>query len=105
MRDYTTLHSDTDWSKGTACSKKEYGCDWTWETIQHYTQTHIEVEKHERLCNITRIHKLKQRNMGDYVKLHVDTNDSKATAYSNKEYGCDWKCKTIQHYTQTQIQV
>jgi hypothetical protein len=35
MRDYTTLHSDTDWSKGTACSKKEYGCDWTWETIQH----------------------------------------------------------------------
>jgi hypothetical protein len=43
--------------------------------------------------------------MGDYVTLHVDTNDSKATAYSNKEYGCDWKCKTIQHYTQTQIEV
>ena len=43
--------------------------------------------------------------MGDYVKLHVDNNDSKATAYSNKEYGCDWKCKTIQHYTQTQIEV
>jgi hypothetical protein len=34
MRDYTTLHSDTDWSKGT------------WETIQHYTQTHIEVKEH-----------------------------------------------------------
>ena len=33
MRDYTTLHSDTDWSKGT------------WETIQHYTQTKIEVKK------------------------------------------------------------
>ena len=43
--------------------------------------------------------------MGDNVKLHVDTNDSKATAYSNKEYGCDWKCKIIQHYTQTQIEV
>ena len=27
MKDYTTLHSDTDWSKATACSKKEYGCD------------------------------------------------------------------------------
>jgi hypothetical protein len=42
MRDYTTLHSDTDWSKGTACSKKEYGCDWTWETIQHYTVSHVQ---------------------------------------------------------------
>ena len=38
MRDYTTLHSNTYWNKGTACSKKEYGCDWTWEIIQHYTQ-------------------------------------------------------------------
>jgi hypothetical protein len=36
MRDYTTLHSDTDWSKGT------------WETIQHYTQKQIEVKEHER---------------------------------------------------------
>ena len=24
-------------SKGTACSKKGYGCKWTWETIQLYT--------------------------------------------------------------------
>jgi hypothetical protein len=24
MRDYTILQSDTDWSKGTACSKTEY---------------------------------------------------------------------------------
>jgi hypothetical protein len=24
-------------SKGTAYSKKGYGCRWTWETIQHYT--------------------------------------------------------------------
>jgi len=23
MKDYTTLHSDTDWSEGKACSKKE----------------------------------------------------------------------------------
>ena len=105
MRDYTTLHSNTDWSKGTACSKKEYGCDWTWETIQHYTQTHIEVEEHERLCNITRRHKLKERNMRDYPTLHVDTNFSKATACSKKEYGCDWTRKTIKHYTQKQIEV
>ena len=34
MKDYTTLHSETDWSKGT------------WETIQHYTQTQIEVTEH-----------------------------------------------------------
>jgi hypothetical protein len=33
MRDYLTLHWDTNSSKGTACSKKWYGCKWTWETI------------------------------------------------------------------------
>ena len=27
MKDYLTLHLDT--SKGTACSKKGYGCTWT----------------------------------------------------------------------------
>ena len=74
MRDYTTLHSDTDWSKATACNKKdmdvtehernttlhsEYGCDWTWKTIQHYTQKQIEVKEHERLYNITLRHRLK----------------------------------------------
>jgi len=37
MRDYSTLHLDIQSSKGTACSKKRYGCKWTWETIQHYT--------------------------------------------------------------------
>jgi hypothetical protein len=37
MRDYPTLHSDTNSSKGTVCSKKGYGCKWTLETIQHYT--------------------------------------------------------------------
>jgi hypothetical protein len=59
MIDYTTLHSDTDWSKGT------------WETIQHYTQTQIEVREKlvvrknmnvnedERLSNITLRHRLK----------------------------------------------
>jgi hypothetical protein len=59
MRDYTTLHSDTDWSKGT------------WETIQHNTQTQIEVNQqpivrknmdvteHERLYNIILRHILK----------------------------------------------
>jgi hypothetical protein len=26
MRDYPTLHVDIYSSKGTACSKKEYGC-------------------------------------------------------------------------------
>ena len=26
MKDYPTLHLDKNHSKGTACSKKEYGC-------------------------------------------------------------------------------
>jgi phage-related minor tail protein len=59
MKDYTTLHSETDWSKGT------------WETIQHYTKTQIEVmeqlvvrtnmdvTEHEGLYNITLRHRLK----------------------------------------------
>jgi hypothetical protein len=59
MKDYPTLHSDTDWSKGT------------WEIIQHYTQTQIEVteqlvvrknrdvNEHERLSNVTPSHLLK----------------------------------------------
>ena len=105
MRDYTTLHSDTDWSKGTTCSKKGCGCKWTWETIQHYTQTQIEVKeqlvvrqnmdvtKHERLSNITLRHRLKSMNMRDYTTLHSDTDWSQGT----------WE--TIQHYTQTQIEV
>ena len=71
MRDYPTLHPVKYWSKGTACSKTEYGCDWTWETIQHYTQTQIEVKEqivvrqnmdvneHERLSNVTPSHILK----------------------------------------------
>ena len=58
-------------SKGTACSKKGYGCKWTWETIQHYTRTQIQVKEqlvvrknmdvneHERLSNIILGHKLK----------------------------------------------
>jgi len=30
-------------------SKKRYGCKWTWETIQHYTLTWIQVK--ERCCD------------------------------------------------------
>ena len=37
MRDYPTLHLDTDSIEETACSKLWYECKWTWETIQHYT--------------------------------------------------------------------
>jgi hypothetical protein len=69
MRDYPTLHLDTKY-KGTAYSKKGYGCKWSWETIQHYTWTQIikeqlvvrkdmDVNDHERLSNITLRHKLK----------------------------------------------
>ena len=71
MRDYPTLHPVTYWSKGTVCSKKEYGCNWTRVTVQHYTQTQIEVKQqlvvkknmdvteYERLYNITLRHRLK----------------------------------------------
>jgi hypothetical protein len=31
MRDYLTLHLDTNKSKGTACCKKGFGCKWTWD--------------------------------------------------------------------------
>ena len=33
MRDYLTLHLDTNKSKGMVYSKKWYGSKWTWETI------------------------------------------------------------------------
>jgi hypothetical protein len=33
MRDGLTLLLDIKLSKGTACSKKRYGCKRTWETI------------------------------------------------------------------------
>jgi hypothetical protein len=65
MKDYPTLHLDANKCEGTACSKKGYGCKWTWETIQYYTWTQInvkeqpvvrkdmDVNEHERLSNIT----------------------------------------------------
>jgi hypothetical protein len=71
MRDYSTLHLDTHYSKGTACSKKWYEFKWTGETIQHYTWTHIKVKEQlvvrndmnlneqKRLFNITLRHTLK----------------------------------------------
>jgi len=33
MRDDLTLHLDINSSRGTYCSKKRYGCKWTWEII------------------------------------------------------------------------
>jgi len=36
IRNYPKLHLDTNQSKGTACSKKGYGCKLTWQTIQSY---------------------------------------------------------------------
>jgi hypothetical protein len=71
MKYCPTLHLVTNKSKGTACSKKGYGCKWTWETIQHYTYTQIkakeqrvvrkdiDVNEHEILSNITLSNKLR----------------------------------------------
>jgi hypothetical protein len=37
MREYPTLHLAINYSKGTACSKKGYGCKWTWD----YPKLHL----------------------------------------------------------------
>jgi hypothetical protein len=42
-------------------------------------------------------------NKRDYPTLHLDTNESKGTTYSTKEYGCKWTRETTQHYTYTQM--
>jgi hypothetical protein len=74
MRDYPTLYLDANKSEGTACSKKRYGCKWTWESTQHYTKTQINVKEQlvvrkdmdvnepENLSNITLRCKLMWRN-------------------------------------------
>ena len=46
MRNYSTLHLNTNSSKETVCSKKGYECRWAWETIQHYTWTQIIEQEH-----------------------------------------------------------
>jgi hypothetical protein len=48
MRDYPTSHLDTNESKGTAGSKRGYGCKWTWETIQQAVPLLYFVSK----CNV-----------------------------------------------------
>jgi hypothetical protein len=40
-RDYPTLHLDVNKSKGTACSKKGYGCKWTWDTNKIVSHVHL----------------------------------------------------------------
>ena len=45
MKYYPSLHLYTNYSKGTACSKKGYWCRWTWLTIRHYTYTQIIVKE------------------------------------------------------------
>jgi hypothetical protein len=69
-RNHRTVHLDTNKSKGTACSKKWYGCKWAQETMHQYTYTQIKVKEqlvirndmdvneHKPLLNITLTHKL-----------------------------------------------
>jgi hypothetical protein len=40
MREYLTLHLDIHESKGTTCSKKGYGCKWTWD----YRTLHLDIQ-------------------------------------------------------------
>jgi hypothetical protein len=73
MKDYPTLHLDNNNSKGTACSKKGYGCKWTWRTIQNYTLTKLivqeqlvvrkdmDVNEHEVQSNITLRHNIRAK--------------------------------------------
>ena len=65
MRDYQTLHLDINKVKEQLVVRKD-----------------VDVNKHERLSNITLRHKL-----------------SKGTAYSKKWYRCKWTWETIQLYT------
>ena len=56
---------DTNYRKGTACSKKGYGCKWTWDYPTLHLKTQIKVKEqrvvkkdmdvneHERLSNFT----------------------------------------------------
>ena len=44
MRDDLTLHLDIHKSKRTACSKKGYGCKWTWD----YLTLHLDIHKSKR---------------------------------------------------------
>ena len=65
MCNYPILLLDRNQSKGTACSKKGYGCKGTCETIQNYTWAEItvkeqlvvrkdmDVKEHVRLSKIT----------------------------------------------------
>ena len=46
------------WKKNAWISKKIYGWKWTWEIIQHYTWTQIEVkEQHFHCCSTFHSHK------------------------------------------------
>jgi hypothetical protein len=97
MRDYPTLHSDTDWSKGT------------WETMQHYTQKQIEVYSFllktvhllQSLCyvyccivsHVTLLPYVSGCNVRYslmFRHLHSETDWGKGTDCSKKEYGCKW---------------
>ena len=51
--DYSKLHLDTNYSKGTACNRKGYGCKWTWQTIKHSTWTQIIVKEQRCYCSAT----------------------------------------------------
>ena len=61
---------DTKSSKGTACSKKEYGCI-CWRLSNIILMTQNQVKEHETIQYYT-----------------YDTKSSKGTACSKKEYGC-----------------
>ena len=45
-RAYSTLHLDTNLSKGTACSKKWYGCKWTQVTVVTYKIMYMYYNSH-----------------------------------------------------------
>jgi hypothetical protein len=54
-------------------STKGYGCKWTWETIQHFTSTHIKVtEQHCYWCSTFDSHRRVFNNENNsYPKLSV----------------------------------
>jgi hypothetical protein len=87
MTDYPSLHLYTNYSKGTACSKKGYWCRWTWLTIRHYTYTQIivkeqlvvrkdiDLDEHDWLFNITLRH-LNAFSMSYEVQVNFGSSNS-----------------------------
>ena len=75
MRDYSILHLWHKSSKGTACSKKEYGCI-CWWLSNIILMTQNQVKEHERLFNIIL---MTQNQVKEHETIQYYTYDTKSS--------------------------